>query len=189
MPANPPLVKFLVVILLLLGASGAADFSRKEWDDPGRSGSSLWIRNGRGRMVALDAFYVRTSGLRTYREVALNAGTRRLHFTAAGDSQGGWVRLVPRSPRRVWVRARDSLMLSRFECGRGLVPGKGPRRAAEEFALDLKVVDNWGDTSVVRLFQMEPRYDISESPKQGGPGSASAAWSTLDVTPGDLRIP
>ena len=101
MPANIPLVKSSLAFLLLLGASGAAEFSRTEWEDPGRPGSSVWIRNGRGRMVALDAFYIRTSGLRSYREVALTAGSRRLHFTAAGDSRGRWVRLVPRSPRRV----------------------------------------------------------------------------------------
>ena len=189
MPANIPLVKSSLAFLLLLGASGAAEFSRTEWEDPGRPGSSVWIRNGRGRMVALDAFYIRTSGLRSYREVALTAGSRRLHFTAAGDSRGRWVRLVPRSPRRVWVRARDSLMLSRFECGLGLHPGKGPGRAAEEFALELKVVDNWGDSSVVRLFQMEPRYDISDSPGKGAPGAATAAWGTFDVTPADFRVP
>lgn len=140
-------------------------------------------------MVALDEFYVRTSGLRSYREVALQAGNRRLHFTAEGDSRGRWVRLVPRPSRRIWVRARDSLMLTRFECGRGLRPGQGPRRADEEFSLDLKVVDNWGDSSLVRLFQMAPRYDISEVPAKGGTGAASAARSTLDVTLGDLKVP
>lgn len=168
MPAFPPSARaFLPLAFLATLAAGplsAGGFSRAEWIDAGRAGSAVWIRNAGSRPISLDALFVRTLGFQGFREVAFNAGPRRYHFAVKGDVRGHWVRLVPVERGRIKVRARDSLMLSGFECGARLRGGQDARRAAEEFVLDLKVADSGGDTSRLKVVQMAPEYRIQDQP-------------------------
>jgi hypothetical protein len=171
MHPNPSAAKALAAALCLcLLPAYPAEFSRPEWTNPGQAGSALWIKNDRPKAVALDTLYVRNLGFESYGEVALNAGRKRIYYSIAQDARGRWARLIQKGGRRVWVRARDSLMLSGFECGARLKPGKGARRAAEEFVLDLKVVDNWGDSARVKVVQSAPRYYIEDNPGMADSG-------------------
>ena len=160
----PSLSKMSLPILLCLGLCGSAEFSRPEWINPGQAGSSVWIKNRRDHAIALDTLYLRNIGFQSYGEVALNAGTRRAYYAVEKNRQGKWARLIPKPGKRIWVRAHDSLMLSDFECGSRLLPGKKAKQAAEDFTLDLKLIDNWGDSAKVKLSQMVPRYYIQDNP-------------------------
>jgi hypothetical protein len=165
MPAYPPSARaFLLLSCLAAGPSSAGGFSRAEWIDAGRAGSAVWIRNGGNRPVSLDALFVRTLGFQGFREVAFNAGPRRYHFAVKGNVRGHWARLVPAERGPIRVRARDSLMLSGFECGAQLRGRPDAKRAAEEFVLDLKVADSRGDTSQLKVVQMAPEYRIQDRP-------------------------
>ena len=148
-----------------IGPAFPVELSQRDWTNPSQAGSAVWIKNPRTRAVTLDSLYVRTLGFQSFREVAFNAGPRRVWFTVAGDPRGHWVRLVPRDARRLRVRARDSLMITGFECGAGLRAGRGPRKPAEEFVLDLKLVDNRGERAQVKISQMTKTYSI-EPPRE-----------------------
>jgi hypothetical protein len=171
MPFLPPSAQvFLVFSLLAAGPAFAAGFSKAEWADAGRAGSAVWIKNGEGRAVSLDALFVRTLGFQGFREVAFNAGPRRFHFTVKGDARGRWARLTPLEGGRIRVRARDSLMLSDFECGAHLRGGPEVKRAAEDFVMDLKVADSRGDTSQLKVVQWAPQYRIPDQPGMADSG-------------------
>jgi hypothetical protein len=165
MPAFPPSARaFLFLAAFAAAPSSAGGFSRAEWIDAGRPGSAVWIRNGWNRPISLDALFVRTLGFQGFREVAFNAGPRRYHFIVKGNPRGHWARLAPVERGRIQVRARDSLMLSGFECGARLRGGQDAKRASEEFVLDLKVADSRGDTSQLKVVQMAPEYRIQDQP-------------------------
>jgi hypothetical protein len=171
MPSFPPSARALLLLAsLAAGPSSAGGFSRAEWIDAGRAGSAVWIRNGGSRTVSLDALFVRTLGFQGFREVAFNAGPRRYHFLVKGNVRGRWARLVPLDRGRIRVRARDSLMLSGFECGAQLRGGQDAKRAAEEFVLDLKVADSRRDTSQLKVVQMAPEYRIQDQPGMADSG-------------------
>jgi hypothetical protein len=165
MHPNPSAAGALAAALCLcLLPAYPAGFSRPEWNNPGQAGSVIWIRNERAQAVTLDSLYVRNLGFEKYGEAALNAGRKRLYYSIARDARGRWARLIRKGGSRIRIRGRDSLMLSGFECGARLKPGKGPKQAAEEFVLDLKVVDNLGDTASVKVTQSVPRYYIEDNP-------------------------
>ena len=171
MPFLPPSAQALVLFsCLAAGPASAGGFSRAEWINAGRTGSSVWIKNGGNRAVTLDALFVRTLGFQGFREVAFNAGPRRFRFNVKGDVRGHWARLAPVEGGRIRVRARDSLMLSGFECGARLRAGPEAKRAAEEFVLDLKVADSQGDTSQLKVVQMAPEYRIPDLPGMADSG-------------------
>jgi hypothetical protein len=171
MPFFPPSSQALLIFsFLAAGPAFAAGFSRAEWIEAGRAGSAVWIKNGMNQAVTLDALFVRTLGFQGFREVAFNAGPRRFRFAVKGDARGHWARLAPMDGRRIRVRARDSLMLSGFECGAHLRGGRDAKRAAEEFVLDLKVADSRGDTSLLKVMQMAPEYRIPEQPGMADSG-------------------
>ncbi len=163
---------FSLSFLLLLGieSAGSAEFSQLEWANPGQAGSSLWIRNPRDHAVALDTLYLRNLGFQSYREVALNAGTRRVVYSVEKNRAGKWARLIPQPGKRLWVRARDSLMLTGLECGSRLATGPKAKQAAEDFVVELKLIDNWGDSAKVKATQLATRYYIQDNPGMADSG-------------------
>jgi len=169
MPSLQSFAAALVFVFLFAsGSVSSAEFSRSDWSNPAQAGSALWIKNLRSRAVTLDSLYVRTLGFRGFSEVAFSVGPRRICFTVRGDPRGHWARLVPKDGRRLRVRARDSLMITGFECGARLRAAQGARQAAEEFVLDLKLVDNRGKRSQVKIIQLTPSYPIGDTPEVVG---------------------
>jgi hypothetical protein len=158
--------------LIAIGPAFPVEFSQRDWSNPSQAGSAVWIKNPGNKAVRLDSLYVRTLGFQSFREAAFNAGPRRVWFTVAGDPRGHWVRLVPRNVRRLRVRARDSLMITGFECGAGLRAGRGARKPAEEFVLDLKLVDDRGGRAQVKISQMTKTYSIGTPPETDGMDSS-----------------
>ena len=120
--------------------------------------------------MALLALSVRTLGFQAFGEVACKAGPRRMRFAVKGDPRNRWARLVPTDGARMRVRARDSLMVSGFECGARLRAGQGRKKTAEEFVLDLKAVDSRGDTALVEIVQLAPQYRIPDDPARADTG-------------------
>lgn len=169
MPSLPPFAAALALAFALQGGpASSAELSRSDWSNPAQAGNALWIKNRRARAVTLDSLYVRTLGFRGFEEVAFNAGPRRFYFTVRGNPRGHWARLVPKDRRRIRVRARDSLMITGFECGAHLRAASGARQAAEEYVLDLKLVDDRGERSQVKISQLTPSYPIRENPESEG---------------------
>jgi hypothetical protein len=169
MPSLSSFAAALALVFLLPGGpASSAELSRSDWSNPAQAGSVLWIKNRWTRAITLDSLYVRTLGFRGFEEVAFNAGPRRLYFTVRGNPCGHWARLVPRDRRRLRVRARDSLMITGFECGAHLRAKPGAKQAAEEFVLDLKLVDGRGKRSQVKISQLTPTYPIRENPEVVG---------------------
>ncbi|MBW8889907.1 MAG: hypothetical protein JF616_19275 [Fibrobacteres bacterium] len=163
MPSLQSFAAALVFVFLFAsGSASSAEFSRSDWSNPAQAGSAVWIKNRLARAVTLDSLYVRTLGFRGFGEVAFNAGRRRVCFTLHGDPRGHWARLIPKDRRRIRVRARDSLMITGFECGSRLQAGQDAKRAAEEFVLDLKLVDDRGGRSEVKISQLAPSYPIKD---------------------------
>lgn len=151
---------------VLLGVQGprAAEFSKTEWDNPAQAGSSLWIKNGKAKPARLKLFYVRDNGIHRYGEIALEAGKKKLFFKVEDAKQGQWARLAPEAPAVIRIRARDSLLISGFQYGNRLRPKKKQaKQLAEQYVLELKVIDNAGDSSVVKISQTGESYYIGAS--------------------------
>jgi hypothetical protein len=160
---TPFAIASALAFLIASSPSASAEFSRTEWPNPAQAGNALWIRNRRARIMTIDTLYVRTSGFQGFGEVAFNAGPRRVYFALRGDPRGHWARLIPKDGRRLRVRARDSLMLTGFECGEHLRAAREARRPAETFVLDLKIVDHRGGRAQVKIIQEAPNYRIRDA--------------------------
>ena len=159
----------LIPILFLLRESGSIDFSKTEWSNPSRPGSSVWLRNGKKTPMRIDAAYVRTDGFRTGDEVALKLGRGRFFYTAEKGSAGQWTRLKPvKGSKKIRVRAGDSLFATGFEYGTRLRAKKPDKVLEEEYVLDLKLVDDTGDSAIVTISESAPKYIIEGAPDGKG---------------------
>lgn len=154
----------LLLALIRIGAAENLEFSKPEWTDPKRTGSTVWLKNGKPRAISIKAMYVRNDGIRTGDELALKLGRQKNYFKVEAGAPGEWRRLLPDGGRAIRMRARDSLLVHGFEYGSGL-KARQKRRLAETFVVDLKVIDYKGDSCVVRVTETEPNYFIG--PRSG----------------------
>jgi hypothetical protein len=145
------------------------EFSRTEWDNPGLAGSAVWLKNDEAKPVRIEAFFVRDNGIRKYSEIALKAGTVKRYFKVTNPAHGQWGRLTPVDGKavRLRIRPKDSLLIQDFEYGSKLRTKKNKKVLADQYVLDLKVVDNTGDSSVVKISQVADSYYIG----------ANGSWS------------
>ncbi|MEO6094645.1 MAG: hypothetical protein ABIW76_02850 [Fibrobacteria bacterium] len=156
--------------LLCVQGSRAAEFSKAEWDNPAQSGSSIWIRNGKAAPVRIKRLYVRDNGIHRYGEIGIKAGKKKLFFKVDSAKQGKWVKLKTQAPVVIRIRAKDSVLISGFQYGNRLRPRKKQaKHVAEQYVLDLKAIDDAGDSSVVKISQTGENYYIGAS--GGWPGS------------------
>jgi hypothetical protein len=164
----------LIPIVVLLHKSESVEFSQGEWTNPSQPGSSLWLKNGKPRPVVVDSLFVRNIGFQTSDEIALSAGKTRYFFKAGKGKQGQWIPLTSKGKmKKIRLRARDSLMVHGFEYGSRLRAKKQLKVLSEEYVLDLKLVDNAGDSSIVKVSESAPKYYID-----GNPGGADSAPKT-----------
>ena len=138
------------------------EFSRTEWDNPGLAGSAVWLKNDGTKAVRIQALFVRDNGIRKYNEIAMKAGTVKRYFKVTNPAHSQWGRLTPVDGKAVWLRIRpkDSLLIQDFEYGNRLRTKKNKKVLADQYVLDLKVVDNTGDSSVVKISQAAESYYI-----------------------------
>ncbi|MDQ3000220.1 MAG: hypothetical protein M3Y08_02990 [Fibrobacterota bacterium] len=155
----------LISVLIPIGQSESLEFSRPEWTDPGQPGSSVWLKNETSNPIRIESLFLRNDGFQTSDEVALSLGRKKYFFAAEKGKAGKWTRLIPRKgDRKIRLRANDSLLVAGFEYGNRL-KAKRPRKIlAEEYVLDLKWIDNAGDSAVVKVSQSAPAYIIKEAP-------------------------
>jgi hypothetical protein len=151
-------------VLLCLQGPRAAEFSKTEWDNPAQAGSSIWIKNDKARPVRIERLYVRDNGIHRYGEIAMEAGKKKLFFTVDDAKQGQWAKLKSKAPVVIRIRAKDSVLVSGFQYGNRLRPKKKQaKQQADQYVLDLKVIDNAGDSSVVKISQTGESYYIGAS--------------------------
>jgi hypothetical protein len=155
----------LIPVFILLRSSESIEFSQTDWTNPSQPGSSLWLKNGRAKPVIVESVFVRNIGFQTSDEIALSAGKTRYFFKAGKAKQGQWIRLDPKGKmKKIRLRARDSLMVHGFEYGSRLKAKKQSKVLSEEYVLDLKLVDNTGDSSIVKVSESAPKYYIHGNP-------------------------
>jgi hypothetical protein len=175
-PHSGHLAKWVgLAIGLLIGAPGpqAAGFTKAEWDNPGKAGGSLWLKNETAAAVRIDSLFVRDNGIHRYGEIAFKAGPAKMVFRVPKAGHGQWARLIPSGPGgKMRIRARDSLLIQDFEYGNRLAKRKG-KVLADQYVLDLKAVDNTGDSSIVKISQTVDSYYIG----------ANASWT--ESAPGE----
>jgi hypothetical protein len=149
------------VFLCMLDAQ-SLEFSRAEWDNPGLAGSSVWLRNDETRPVRIEALFVRDNGIHKYNEIALKAGSVKRYFKVTKPAHGQWARLTPVDGKAVKlrIRAKDSMLVQEFEYGNKLRVKKAKQILADQYVLDLKAIDNTGDSSVVKISQASDSYYI-----------------------------
>lgn len=159
-------------LLIQAQGLGAAEFTKAEWDNPSRPGSSIWIRNPGVMAVRIESFFVRDNGIHTYNEIALKAGPGKRYFKVSHPVHGQWARLTPVDGKAVKlrIRAKDSMLVQEFEYGNKLRAKKGKKVLAEQYVLDLKAIDNTGDSSVVKISQVADSYYIG----------TNGSWSESD---------
>jgi hypothetical protein len=160
----------LIPIFVFLHDSESVEFSQAEWINPSQPGSSLWLKNRKPRPVIVESAFVRNIGFQTSDEIALSVGPSRFFFKAGQGGQGQWIRLNPKGKKKIRLRARDSLMVHGFEYGSRLNAKKQSKVLSEEYVLDLKLVDNAGDSSVVKISESAPKYYINGVPDGADPG-------------------
>lgn len=156
-------MRFAILSLLMLVQLVAAEnleFSKPEWTDPKRTGSTVWLKNSKPRAVYIKSLFLRNDGIRTGDELAMNLGRLKYYFKVEAGGPGEWRKLLPNGGKAIRMRARDSLLLHGFEYGSGL-KAKKKRSLAETFVLDLKMIDYKGDSCVVRVIETEPNYFIA----------------------------
>jgi hypothetical protein len=159
--------------LLCVQGPRAAEFSRTEWDNPAQAGSSIWIRNGKARPVRIERLFVRDNGIHRYGEIAMQAGGKKLFFKVDSAKQGRWAKLKPKAPVVIRIRAKDSVLISGFQYGNRLRPKKKQvKNPADQYVLELKVIDNAGDSSIVKISQTGESYYIGAASgwPDSGPG-------------------
>ena len=64
------------------------EFSKTEWDNPGLSGSAVWLKNDDTKPVRIEALFVRDNGIRKYNEIAMKAGTVKRYFKVTNPAHG-----------------------------------------------------------------------------------------------------
>jgi hypothetical protein len=158
------LKSLLIPVFVFLHDSESVEFSRAEWTNPSQPGSSLWLKNRKPRPVIVESIFVRNIGFQTSDEIALSVGRVRFFFKAGKGGQGQWIRLNPKGKKKIRLRARDSLMVHGFEYGSRLKAKKQAKVLSEEYVLDLKLVDDSGDSSIVKVSESAPKYYINGSP-------------------------
>ncbi len=163
---------FLIPMLLLLESSQSIEFSQAEWNNPSQAGSSLWLNNRKRKPVTIEAFYVRNKGFQISDEMALTIGPRKYFFVAEKVKRGQWTRLRPKDKRKIRIKAKDSLMVNGFEYGSRLKAKKASKLLSEEYVLDLKLVDNTGDSSIVKVSESTTKYYINGNLDANGPAPA-----------------
>lgn len=149
------------VLVCMLDAQ-SLEFSKMEWDNPGRAGSAVWLKNDKAKPVRIEALFVRDNGIHKYNEVAMKAGAAKRYFKVTKPTYGQWARLTPVDGKvvKLRIRAKDSLLVQDFEYGNKLRAKKNKKVLADQYVLDLKVVDNTGDSSVVKISQTADSYYI-----------------------------
>jgi hypothetical protein len=160
---------FWIPLLILLRNSESLGVSSAEWNNPSQPGSSLWLKNGKKTAIRIESLFIRNDGFRSGDEVALKFGGGTFFYTAQKGKAGQWSRLVPfKGARKIRIRAEDSLMATGFEYGNRL-KAKRPRKVLEEeYVLDLKLVDNTGDSSIVKVSESSTKYYINGTADGGG---------------------
>lgn len=147
--------------LLCVQGPLAVEFSKTEWDNPAQAGSSIWIRNDKAAPVRIERLYVRDNGIHRYGEIGMEAGKKKLFFKVDKAKQGEWAKLKPEAPVAIRIRAKDSVLVSGFQYGSRLRPKKKQaKHLADQYVLELKVIDNAGDSSVVKISQTGESYYI-----------------------------
>jgi hypothetical protein len=151
----------LVPLLVCAHEARSLEFSKEEWDNPGQAGSSIWLRNEKAAPIRIESLFIRDNGIRKFDEVAMEMGTAKLSFAVEKGRHGHWARLVPsgKKPFKIRIGARDSLFVRGFQYGNRL-KAKNRKILAEEYVLDLKLVDNTGDSSVVKVSESASHYYI-----------------------------
>lgn len=149
-------------VLVCMLEAQSLEFSKTEWDNPGRAGSSVWLKNDKANPVRIEALLVRDNGIRKYGEIAMKAGAAKRYFKVTKPVHGRWARLTPVDGKavRLRIRAKDSLLIQDFEYGNRLRAKRNKKVLADQYVLDLKVVDNSGDSSVVKISQAADSYHI-----------------------------
>jgi hypothetical protein len=151
------------LLLSMLGAQGAG-FTKTEWDNPAQAGSSIWIKNDKAAAVRIERLYVRDNGIHRYNEIGLEAGKTKSFFKVGKAKQGQWAKLKPETPAIIRIRAKDSVLVSGFQYGNRLQPKKKQaKHLADQYVLELKIIDNAGDSSVVKISQTGDSYYIGAS--------------------------
>jgi hypothetical protein len=152
----------LAPVLVCMLDAQSLEFSKTEWDNPGRAGSAVWLKNGKAQPVRIEALFVRDNGIHKYNEIALKAGAMKRYFKVTNPAHGQWARLTPVDGKAVKmrIRAKDSLLVQEFEYGNKLRAKKAKKVLADQYVLDLKAVDNAGDSSVVKISQTADSYYI-----------------------------
>ncbi|MDB5107012.1 MAG: hypothetical protein JWP91_4701 [Fibrobacteres bacterium] len=155
-------LNFLAIpmFLLLFLLSESLEFSKTEWDNPGQAGSSVWIRNDKAAPVRVEALFVRDNGIRKYDEVALRVGPAKYVYKVEKAGHGKWARLRPIGGGKIRIRARDSLFVRGFEYGSRLQGKKAHKVLTQEYVLDLKLIDNTGDSCLVKVSESSSKYYI-----------------------------
>jgi hypothetical protein len=158
-------------LLLCVQGLGAAEFSRSEWDNPAQAGSSIWIRNDKAKPVRIERLFLRENGIHRYVEIGMEAGGKKLFFKADGAKQGQWFKLESEAPAVIRIRAKDSVLISGFRYGNRLRPKKKQaKHLADQYVLELKIIDNAGDSSVVKISQTGESYYIGAASGWDRPG-------------------
>jgi hypothetical protein len=166
----------LIPILVPLLNASALEFSRPEWNNPSKPGSSIWLKNGKGKPVRIESAYMKTDGFLTGDEVALKLGQGTYVFKAEKGKAGRWTRLKPvKGEKKIRIRGGDSLFAAGFEYGNRLKAKKPKKVVKEEYVLDLKLVDDTGDSAVVKVSEAPTRYII-----EGAPDGASRGSGRMD---------
>lgn len=144
-------------LFLFLPDASALEFSKTEWDNPGRSGSTVWLRNEASKPIRIASAFVRHDGFQAGDEISLSFARRKRVYGVEQGPPGHWRRLIPRERQAIWLKARDSLLVHGFQYGSHL---KSKKKAvpAKEFVLDLKLVDHRGDSSIVKISETIPNY-------------------------------
>lgn len=161
----------------------ALETSHREWINPSREGSGIWLRNRQAWPLKVEALRIRNTGLITFDLVTMKAGTR-LHVFRVGQGKGKWLPLTPVGKRGIKVAARDSLLISGFALADSTARPSGTAGTEASalsayashaaYSLDLKLVDNAGETCRVRITETAPDYSIP-----GAAGMAEVAESAL----------
>jgi hypothetical protein len=169
---------FLIPLLLPLLNAGALEFSKPEWNNPSKPGSSIWLKNGKNKPVRIESAYMKTDGFLTGDEVALKLGRGTYFFKAEKGKPGQWARLKPtKGERKIRIRGGDSLFAAGFEYGNRLKAKKPKKVVKEEYVLDLKLVDDTGDSAVVKVSEAPTRYIIEGAPNGTSRGAGRMDWS------------
>ena len=167
----------LISVLFLTRYSQSLEFSKPEWIDPGQPGSSVWLKNGTTRPIRIESLFLRNDGFQASDEVALNLGRKKYFFAAEKGKAGQWARLVPKKgDGKIRLRAKDSLLVTGFEYGKRLKAKRSRKILAEEYVLDLKWIDNTGDSAVLKVSQSAPAYIIKGAP-DGSQLGTGTDWS------------